>query len=115
MSTHGILTQSAASILEDVDDFYFGGVLPWYHSAELTTDGARVIVRLGDPEADDEGQTKTYELSAAQIKKAFTAALEKKYSLCCAGEIATEQLGLGCAQDLDIILQTACYGELVFG
>lgn len=28
--TTGIFTQTAASVLEDVEEFYFG-YLPWYH------------------------------------------------------------------------------------
>lgn len=115
MST-GIFTQPATSVLEDVDEFYFG-YLPWYHGTELTKDNARVRVTLTDPEEDegDDETTKVYELTATQIKEAFTTAGSKSYHLCCAEEIRDEQLGLGCAQDLDIILQTACYGELVFG
>lgn len=115
MTSTGIFTQSAASILQDVDEFYFGGTLPWYHGSKLTEDGSRVRVTMDDPESDDESRTKDYELSAAQIKEAFREAKQKGYNLCCAADIESEQLGFGCAQDLDIILQTACYGELVFG
>ncbi|MFF1880252.1 hypothetical protein ACFVVC_02120 [Pseudarthrobacter sp. NPDC058196] len=115
MTNTGIFTQSADSVLQDVDEFYFGGALPWYHGSKLTEDGSRVLVTLDDPEADDESQTKDYELSASQIKEAFRKAKGKGYNLCCTADIESEQLGFGCVQDLDIILQTACYGELVFG
>jgi hypothetical protein len=115
MTSTGIFTQSAASVLQDVEEFYFGGALPWYHGSKLTEDGSHVIVTMEDPEADDESETKDYELSAAQIKEAFREAKQKGYNLCCAADIESEQLGFGCVQDLDIILQTACYRELVFG
>ena len=115
MANTGIFTQSAASILQDVDEFYFGGALSWYHGTELTKDGSRVRVTLNDPESDDESQTKDYELSATRIKEAYHEAKQKGYHLCCAAAIESEQLGFGCVQDLDIILQMACYGELVFG
>lgn len=115
MSATGIFTQSAASVLRDVDEFYVGGVLPWFHGTELTDDGSRVRVELADPESDDESRTKAYELSAAQIKEAFRTTKARGYHLCCVDDIQSEQLGDGCVQDLDIVLQTACYGELVFG
>jgi len=112
----GILTQPAASVLEDVDEFFFG-YLPWYHGSVYNADRSRLIVTMTDPDEDegDNETTKTYELSAQQIKDAFATAKQKRYHLCCEADIADEQLGLGCAQDLDIILQVACYDELVFG
>lgn len=112
MST-GIFTQPAASILEDVEDFYFGS-LPWMGRRKIADDGKTIVVRMHDPE-EDEGVTKVYPLTADQIREAFKTAKDKGYHLCCAEDITTEQLGYGCAQDLDIIVQTACYGELVFG
>lgn len=82
MTSTGIFTQSAASVLQDVEEFYFGGALPWYHGSKLTEDGSHVIVTMEDPEADDESETKDYELSAAQIKEAFREAKQKGYNLC---------------------------------
>lgn len=114
MAATGIFTQPAESILTDVEEFYFGGVVPWFHGAKRNEDGSRVLVTLSDPEGDDLDETKEYELSASRIKDAFVTANTQGYHLCCAEDIFTEQLGYGCAQDLDIILQTACYGELVF-
>lgn len=116
MTNPGIDTQSAASILEDVDDFYFGGCLPWFHGTRISGTGAKVIVTLTDPDEDDgdDETAKDYELSARHIRNAFAKAEKQGYHLCCLDEIVNEQLGCGCAQDLDIILQTACYGELVF-
>lgn len=111
----GIFTQSAASILEDVDEFYFGGILDWHHGTELTSDGTAVVVTLSDPDADDFEVTVDYPLSAEKIKQAFTTAKQKRYNLCCRSDIEDEQLGYGCAMDLDVILQTACYGQIVFG
>lgn len=113
--TTGIFTQTAASVLEDVEEFYFG-YLPWYHGSKYNEAGDRLIVTMTDPDEDggDNETTKTYELSAQNIKDAFTAAKQKGYGLCCKTDIEDEQLGLGCAQDLDIILQMACYKELTF-
>lgn len=115
MADTGIITQSSASVLHDVDEFYFGGSVPWYHGTELVEDGSRVRVTMSDPESDDESETKEYVLSAVQIKDAYLEAKRRGYRLCCAADIESEQLGYGCAQDLDVVLQTACYGELVFG
>lgn len=115
MST-GLFTQPSESILEDVEEFYFG-YLPWFHGSTYNDDRTRVLVTMTDPD-QDEGEnetTKVYELSAQNIKDAFTAATQKGYGLCCKADITQEQLGYGCAQDLDIILQMACYKELVFG
>lgn len=114
--TTATLTQDDHSLLQDIEEFYFGD-LPWFHGASLVqTEPPLLKVTLTDPESDDDSneETKTYELSAAQVHGAFTKAQEYGYDLCCAEEIVSEQLGYGCAQDLDVILQTACYGELVF-
>lgn len=113
--TTGIFTQTAASVLEDLDEFYFG-YCPWFHGTKLVEDGTRIQVTMTDPDEDegDNETTKTYELSAQNIKDAFAAAKQKGYGLCCKTDIEDEQLGLGCAQDLDIILQMACYKELTF-
>lgn len=114
--TTGIFTQPAASVLEDVDEFYFGGVSPWFHGTRLSDDGRFVVVTLTDPDEDDGANetTKEYTLSAGRVKDAFLEAKRLGYHLCCENEIADEQLGYGCAQDLGIVLQTACYGRLVF-
>ncbi|UKA48166.1 hypothetical protein LFT48_11855 [Arthrobacter sp. FW305-123] len=53
MTNTGIFTQSAASVLQDVEEFYFGGALPWYHGSKLTEDGLHVSITLDDPESDD--------------------------------------------------------------
>lgn len=113
--TTGIFTQTAASVLEDVEEFYFG-YMPWYHGSKYNEAGDRLIVTMTDPDEDDGDNetTKEYTLSAAQFKDAFTAAKAGKFHLCCEQDIAEEQLGLGCAQDLDIILQTACYKDVIF-
>lgn len=110
----GIFTQSAESVLEDVE-FIFG-YLPWYHGSVYTADRTSLVVTMTDPNEDegDNESTKNYELSGAKFKDAYATAKMKGYRLCCAGEIDQEQLGLGCAHDLDVILQTACYGEVTF-
>lgn len=112
----GIFTQ-AASVLEDVEEFHFG-YLPWLHQISRDdADTSKLLVTMTDPDEDegDNETTKVYELSAAQIKQAFTTAKEKGCNLCCKSDIEAEQLGYGCAEDLDLILQTACFGEAVFG
>lgn len=111
MST-GIHTQTADELLTQVDEFYFG-YLSWYFGTERK--GDRLEITLSDPDADDESTTKEYLVSANQLKEAFAKAKERGYHLCCERDIVEEGIGLGCAQDLDIIVQTACYGELVFG
>lgn len=114
MANTGLSTQSDDSVLLDLEEFYFGS-LSWYHGSERDThDPSRTNVTLDDPD-EDEGVTKVYPLTADQIREAFKTAKDKGYHLCYAEDITTEQLGYGCAQDLDIIVQTACYGELVFG
>lgn len=114
MTRTGIFTQSAESVLQDVDEFYFGGALPWFHGTELIPADSKIRVHLDDPE-QDEGISKAYDLTATQIKNAFQAAKLNGYRLCCVDDIQNERLGYGCVQDLDIILQTACYGRLIFG
>lgn len=112
----GIFTQRAASILAEVDEFYMGGFAPWYHGTELNADGRTIAVYMDDPQSDErDPEQGTYNLTATQIKKAYTKALHEGYALCCHRGIATDGIGSGCAQDLDITLQIACYGDLVFG
>lgn len=116
MAATGIFTQPAASVLADVEEFYTGGVLPWFHGVRFNDDRTGVLVTLSDPDGENlDAETRTYELSASQIKDAFVTAKTQGYHLCCAEDIFAEQLGLGCIQDLDMILQTACYGEPIFG
>lgn len=113
MSATGLFTQTAASVLEDLDEFYFG-YCPWFHGTKLVEDGTRIQVTMTDLD-EDEGDNeivKVYELSAQNIKDAFTEAKQGRFHLCCASEIENEQLGYGCAQDLNIIVQTACYGKV---
>lgn len=54
----------------------------------------------------------TYESIAASIS---TVAADPKIYLCCKDDMIGDHLGLGCAQDWDIVLQQAVYGEQVFG
>lgn len=105
----GIRTQPADELLEQVDEFYTG-YMPYYYGTDR--EGDRVVVHLEDPNT---GKTRKYELSAQQVRDAFTKAIEKNYYLCCKQDIHEEGFGYGCAQDFGIIIQTACYGELVFG
>ena len=69
MTNTGIFTQSAASVLQDVEEFYFGGALPWYHGSKLTEDGLHVSITLDDPESDDESKTKDYEPNQGSLSK----------------------------------------------
>lgn len=110
--SNGIHTQTADELLTEVDEFYFG-YSSWYFGTEHK--GDRLKITLSDPDADDESTTKDYLVSATQLKNAFTEAKKRGYYLCCERDIVEEGIGFGCAQDLGIIVQTACYGELVFG
>lgn len=111
MST-GIHTQTADELLTDVEEFYFG-YNTWFFGAER--DGDHLVITVSDPDADDESTTKEYRVNATGLHNAFTEAKKRGYYLCCKEDITQEGLGFGCAQDLEIIVQTACYGELVFG
>ena len=101
----GITRQSASSILTETEEFYTGG-LEWYHGAVMVEN--EVQVTLSDPDANDFD-------SAQNIRDAYRKAKDKGYALCCKNDIESEGFGYGCAQDFDIVIQTACYGELVFG
>lgn len=105
----GITRQSASSILTETEEFYTGG-LEWHHGAAVVEN--EVQVTLSDPDADDFDEVVEYHLSAQNIRDAYRKA--KGYALCCKNDIESEGFGYGCAQDFDIVIQTACYGELVF-
>lgn len=107
----GITRQSASSILTETEEFYTGG-LEWYHGAAVVD--SEVQVTLSDPDADDFDEVIEYHLSAQNIRDAYRKAKDKGYALCCKNDIESEGFGYGCAQDFDIVIQTACYGELVF-
>ncbi|WP_026927417.1 hypothetical protein [Granulicoccus phenolivorans] len=113
----GLFTQPADAVLDDVGAFYTGGVLPWFHSAVRSrTDPHRLAVTLWDPEAATEGGAlRVYTLTATDLKNAVREARRRGYRLCCAADVTGEGIGSGCAWDFDVIVQTACYGELVFG
>lgn len=110
----GIRTQPAADLLEQVEEFYIG-YLPWHHGAKRKNSGIVITMTDSELDEDDNEIIKEYTLSAQQLRNAFEAALKKGYYLCCKEEVVEEGIGFGCAQDFDIIIQTACYGELVFG
>ena len=111
----GIFGQSAASVLEDVDEFFFGGCTPWIEAISLDAPRSRLRVTIWDPDAEEGTSTRVVELSANQIKEAYQEAKRREYRLCCARTIESDELGAGCAQDLDIVIQTACFGRLVYG
>lgn len=110
----GIRTQPAADLLEQVEEFYIG-YLPWHHGAKRK--GSDIVITMTDSELDEDDNEiiKEYTLSAQQLRDAFETARKKGYYLCCKEDVIKEGIGFGCAQDFDIIIQTACYGELVFG
>ena len=86
---------------------------PWWH--ELDQDGHGIRVTVDDPDhPEGSGVTLTRTLTAAQIHEAFTA-LAAASKLCCGGEMRREGYGYGCAEDADLILQHATFGEVVYG
>lgn len=108
----GIFTQSAPSILDDVVEFYFGGTIPWI--IRRHRDGSRIDITMWNPDGDEIGDPKVYSLTGGDIKKAYFSAKSSGAYLCCARDIENEGLGYGCAQDLDVVLQTATYGKVIF-
>jgi hypothetical protein len=79
-----------------------------------------------DGEDDEEGTfASKAKLSAKQFVKAFEKARAESYQvkgegkghggLCCLETMEHDELGLGCAQDHDTVLQYALLGSLVFG
>lgn len=112
--TTGIAHQSDASLIEDLTSFYTGGNISWYGGALVTeSDPASITVRMWDPD-QEEGVFKDYIITAQQIRDAFDTVREQGY-LCCEHPIAEDQFGYACANDFDVIVQQACYGEVVFG
>ena len=115
MCNTGITTQSDDSILEDIEEFYFAGSAPWIRNAQRAIDELpRTLLTMWDPNAEEDTTLKSYTVTADEIRAAFVTAQERGYHLCCAADIQSERLGYGCADDLNLILQTAAYGELVF-
>lgn len=117
-TTTGILRQSAEEILSDVETFYLGPGSPWIDGIQRSPSDPRLLeITMWDPDdvTEGEGDRVTYRVSAGRLKDAFLAAKKNGLALCCERDIADEQLGLGCAADLDIIIQMACYGRLVWG
>lgn len=70
---------------------------------------------------DEEGSFASVRtLTAKQFVAAFQKAADeqragKHHGLCCLETMETDELGLGCAQDHDAVLQYALLGELVYG
>lgn len=85
---------------------------PWWH--ELSKDGHGIRVVVDDPEhPEGSGVTLTRTLSAAEIHAAFDVLAPTH--LCCGDEMRREGYGYGCAEDEDLILQQATFGEIVYG
>lgn len=80
----------------------------WWHTLEKRGTGAHVVVES----PDDWTKEMTKDLSAKDIHAAFEAA---KPELCCEDAMSEDGYGFGCANDADIVLQFAMFGETIFG
>lgn len=101
--------QTDDQILKDVDEFYFGGYIPWLHS--ITREDDALIISMDNPSTDEATE---YRVTAPMLRAATDNAYDVAY-MCCKSDIRDDGLGYGCAQDLDAIIQIACFGELVYG
>lgn len=84
-------------------------VSPWVHAIDARDGGWDVVFDDGMTDA----ATRRF-LSPEDVVPAIQRGLDEGV-LCCGDALSREELGYGCAQDVDIVLQFALLGELVYG
>jgi hypothetical protein len=124
--TFTITTSRTVELHEVVDmmDNVWRDQSPWVGSIERKTT-AKWRITYSAPENDEGDFAAVTLLTAQQLVDAFQKARDNSsqvlgegkghYGLCCLDVMEREELGLGCAQDHDTVLQYAILGELVFG
>jgi hypothetical protein len=125
MSLKITLTREVA-LSEVVDSFdnIWRSTSPWVGTIDQSGDKHWKVSY--DGENDEEGTfASKATLSAKQFLKAFEKARAESYQvkgegkghggLCCLETMEHDELGLGCAQDHDTVLQYALLGSLTYG
>ena len=111
-------------IVEDIYNFHFGNAYPIYLHERLSVRVGSVknferalLVHWHDPELrHDELEFPGYNTNIL-IKNHlhFSIALALAHNkLCCTTAILEHGVGFGCANDIDVILQFAIFGEVVY-
>lgn len=112
------------SEVNDMLDNIWRDQSPWVGSISPKAEG-KWKIRYDGP-LDDEGSwASTKIVTAEDLVKAFQTARDASFQvlgagkghggLCCLETMEKDELGLGCAQDHDTVLQYALLGELVYG
>lgn len=97
--------------VDDLIDLVDFSRSPWFKSIDTVIGGTSYLIEHDTREKD--GITDTTQIDSQQLLDAITKAQSQ---LCCFG-VYDELFELGnlCANDADIILQTAVFGRIIFG
>ncbi|MEX5247635.1 UNVERIFIED_CONTAM: hypothetical protein RF649_02990 [Kocuria sp. CPCC 205295] len=102
-------------LLQDIADYDAADSLGWLHELHLDPQAPMLHLSAEDLMDDGEDSACDYRISADKIRASFTALTEdSRVKLCCAAEIIDGGLGYGCLDDVDAVLQHACYGRIIF-
>jgi hypothetical protein len=113
--------------VEDIDIMIDAGIYrqssPWIWAITRHDHAAGPIWTVKyDGENDDEGSHKSRgSLTRLELLEAFAKAAAAQwrgehFGLCCLDDMLQDKsLGIGCAQDSDVVMQYALLGELVYG
>ncbi len=102
------------AVIADFSEFYRGAGYMWFTSiASTAAETLRVTAEDPNPGVDAD-HLFTVDLTASDIHTAFEKALSGTGHLCCLEAIRDDCYGVGCADDIDTILQVAIYGEVIY-
>lgn len=100
---------------EQITDFVIHGYTYSWFGTIYHNDGV-LTIHHDDPENQEGEWALTTELTDQEfLSKLGWAHASYPKSFCCWEDMTTDNLGLGCAEDLDIALQYAVYGDIIFG
>ncbi|MFD5864371.1 hypothetical protein ACFWGP_05430 [Agromyces sp. NPDC127015] len=112
MSERRNRSREACDLAEVLDGRY----TPWWREVEVLETPRRIRIVADDPSGPDDDTTSEREVKPREVVETFDRIAKTRPSLlCCLADMTEEHLGMGCAEDADVIFQTLIYGRIVFG
>lgn len=104
---------SDREILRAIAELEADQSLSWLHDLQMDPRTERLVIRAEDITCED--AARSFEISPETIRNAFEQLTQDpRIELCCQDEIADGGPGWGCLDDVNALLQTACYGRVFF-
>lgn len=100
---------------EQITDFVLGMPTYSWFGGISHQDGV-LSIDHDDPNGEEGAWALTTKIPDQEFLDALVEAHNRfPHAFCCWEDMTTDELGLGCSDDLDIALQFAVYGDIVFG